>query len=154
MHRVSRILDEFDHVRANATGVVVPAEGEPPIIDFPDAGDRIWNLFAGPLPGSAAPVIHENLPVHLLYRETLGPATRGWARCRCDIGHTGRSSVARELPSVKRTLDAILADAAAREVRAQVRAERRHGEHVVRVLAAPDDQCAAQAFQVTHLPAL
>ena len=147
---VAGILDKFDHVHANATGVVVPAEGEAPIIDFPDSGDRIWNLFAGPLLGFAAPVIHENLPVHLLYGETLG---RHAGRHGVTVGHTGRSSVTRELPTVKRTLNAVLADAAVREVSAKVRAKRRHRKYVVRVLAPPDDQCAAQTLQIARLPA-
>ena len=150
MRRVDRVLDGLNDVHPAATGVVMSAIDEGAVIDSGDAGDRVRNLFARLLRGSATPVIHEDLPMHLLYGEALGRHAGGHGVA---VGHVGRSSVARELPAVKGTLDAILAHAAAREVRAQVRAERRHREYVVRGLAAPDDQCAAQALQVAHFPA-
>ena len=93
--------------------------------------DRVRNLFARLLRSPATPVIHEDLPVYLLYGEALGRYAGGHGVA---VGYAGRSSVARELPAVKGTLDAIPADAAAREVRAQVRAERRHREYFVRGL--------------------
>ena len=118
---VGRILERLDYVHPGAAGVVVPAEDEGPVIDFRDAGDRVWNLFAGLLPGSATPVIHEDLPVHLLYGEALGRYAGGHGVA---VGRAGRPSIARELPGVKGTLDAIPADAAVGEVSAKVRAER------------------------------
>ena len=82
VRRVDRILDRLNDVHPDATGVVMPAKDEGPVIDFRDAGDWVRNLFARLLPSSATPVIHEDLPVHLLYREALGRYA-GWARCRC-----------------------------------------------------------------------
>ncbi len=88
--------------------------------------------------------------MHFLHGETLG---RDAGRHAIAVGHTGRSPVARELPGVKRALDAVLADTAVPEVRPEVGAEGAHRMHVVRVFAAPHDQCAAETLEVAHLSA-